>query len=345
MIPSEKMLIAGAEKQLRGALPPGWDVEKMRGAASGAIALRFISSEGRSRAVPVVALRRVDPRTVRELPEQGDALIVAPYLSKSVRSALDERRISYVDQVGTIRVVLNEPGLFISTPGEGSNPWPEERSLSLRGVKAGRVVRALVSAELPIGVRDLAERVGTNPGYVSRLLQTLDRQALVERSARGQVEAVDWRGLLARWAEDAPLEGRAAETRWLAPRGISKVLNDLASVEFPYLLTGSAAAGRLAPVAPTRLLSLYVDDPYDAAERLGLRETDAGANVVLLQPEDEEVFSNTFENDRLQIASLPMIVADSLSGGGRAPAEASSLMNWMEENQELWRGRSIRGCP
>jgi len=105
-----------------------------------------------------------------------------------------------------------------------------------------------------------------------------------------------------------------------------------------YLLTGSGAASRVVPVAPTRLLSIYVDDPARAAETLGLRRADAGANVILLQPEDGAIYGGTREVDGMRQAPLSMIVADLLTGPGRSPAEADALMDWMESHEEVWRG-------
>src|SRR5690606_4525841 len=194
-----------------------------------------------------------------------------------------------------------------------------------RGIKAGRVVCSLARATPPIGVRELAAAAGTDPGYVSRLLGMLDREAIVDRTARGQVERVDWRKLLLRWSEDAPLESRTTANTWLAPRGLKSLWDGLRSATFPYFVTGSAAAAGIAPVAPTRLASVYVEDPEGAAKALGLRAADAGANVVLLQPEDGSLVGRAEDRDSLRTARLPVVVADLLSGPGRSPAEAEAL--------------------
>jgi hypothetical protein len=243
-----------------------------------------------------------------------------------------------VDQTGNVRVVLDDPGLFIVTSGAESNPWPEERRFTLRGTKAGRVVCALACATPPTKVRELATAADTDPGYVSRLLGMLDREAIVDRTARGRVERVDWRKLLLRWSEEAPLESRTTASTWLAARGLKSLWDGLRGADIPYLLTGSAVAAGIAPVAPTRLASIYVEDPEGAAKVLGLRATDAGANVVLLQPEDGSLFDRADDRDGLRVARLPVVVADLLSGPGRSPAEAEALMDWMAAHEEVWRG-------
>ena len=91
-------------------------------------------------------------------------------------------------------------------------------------------------------------------------------------------------------------------------------------------------------MAPTRLVSVNVQDPADAAKALGLRAADAGANVVLLQPEDGSLFDRAEDRDGLRTARLPVVVADLLSGPGRSPAEEEALMEWMAAHEEVWRG-------
>jgi hypothetical protein len=187
-------------------------------------------------------------------------------------------------------------------------------------------------------VRELAAAADTDPGYVSRLLGMLDREAIVDRTARGRVERVDWRKLLLRWSEEAPLESRTTASTWLAARGLKSLWDALRGADFPYLVTGSAAAGVIAPVAPTRLASVYVEDPEGAARSLGLRAANSGANVVLLQAEDGSLFDRAEDRAGLRTAKLPVVVADLLSGPGRSPAEAEALMDWMAVHEEVWRG-------
>jgi len=334
---ADNNLVASASRVLHERLPPGWRVERVAG-SGGALRLRITSKEGRSREVPLVLVSRPDPRTARQLPKDRPLLVTAPYLSRAVREAIEDDGASYIDQTGNVRVLLDEPGLFIVTSGAASNPWPEERRFTLRGTKAGRLVCALARAVPPTGVRELAAAAGTDPGYVSRLLAMLDGEAIVDRTARGRVERVDWRKLLLRWSEESPLEDRTTASTWLAPRGLKSVWDGLRAATFPYLVTGSAAAAAIAPVAPTRLASIYVEDPEAAAAALGLRPAEAGANVVLLQPDDGSLFSRADDRDGLRTAWLPVVVADLLSGPGRSPAEAEALMAWMAAHQEAWRG-------
>ena len=338
MFLSDNRLLDEATQLVELLLPPGWRVERRGAPGSGEAGLRFVSSEGRSRVVPVVLRQRLDPRGAAQVPSGLPRIVVARYLSKTVRERLEQRGIGFVDCTGNMRLVLDDPGLFVLAAGAETNPWPDKRRFSLRGVKAGHVVQALAARRPPSGVRELAELTDVDPGYVSRLLRMLDREAIVERTSRGQVERVDWRRLVTRWAADAPLEQRAEATTWLAPRGWKRVIDQLGVAEFRYALTGSMAASRVAPVAPTRLLSLYVDDPEQVAQQLGLRPASAGANVVLLQTADDTILQHATEVEGLRQVAMPLVVADLMTGPGRSPAEAEALMDWMDEHEEAWRG-------
>lgn len=335
---TDKKLLDNTAKMLAARLPPDWKVEPRSMSGPLDASLLFTSSEGRSRNVPVAVRRRIDPRTARQLPRRPSLMVVAPYLSKSVRAALEERDFSYADTTGNIRIVLDEPGLFVVASGAQSNPKPDKRRLSLRGVKAGQVVRTLAASIPPLGVRELAQRAGADPGYISRLLTLLDSEALVDRTSRGRVDRVDWRGLLERWATDAPLSSRAEESTWVAPRGLKGVFERLKSTPLRYLVTGSAATSHVAQVAPTRLLSVYVDDPAAAGELLGLRKADAGANVILLEPRDDAIFEVAVDLDGLRQAPWTVVAADLMTGPGRSPAEAEALLDWMDDHEEVWRG-------
>lgn len=333
MSASDNKLVTEAVRSAQARLPPGWRVDRVA-----ACRLRFTSRSGRSGEIEVAPMRRIDPRAARQITPARPVLVAAPYLSRGVREVLEAQGASYADQTGNVRLVLEEPGLFITTSGAESNPWPEARRARLRGAKAGRVVCALARSRPPVGVRELAAAAGADPGYVSRLLAMLDQEAILDRTARGRVEHVDWRKLLERWAEESPLERRARSSAWLAPRGLTSLLDDLRATALPYLVTGSAAAARFAPVAPTRLISIYVEAPELAAKALGLRPTEAGANVLLLEPDDEAVLEDADAVDGLRYAPLPLVVADLLTGPGRSPAEADAVLDWMAAHEEAWRG-------
>lgn len=128
---TDKKLLDNTAEMLAARLPPDWKVEPRSASGPLDASLLFTSSEGRSRNVPVAVRRRIDPRTARQLPRQPSLMVVASYLSKSVRAALEELGFSYADATGNIRIVLDEPGLFVVASGAQSNPKPDKRRRTL----------------------------------------------------------------------------------------------------------------------------------------------------------------------------------------------------------------------
>ncbi|MBD3349699.1 MAG: hypothetical protein GF400_10970, partial [Candidatus Eisenbacteria bacterium] len=124
----------------------------------------------------------------------------------------------------------------------------------------------------------------------------------------------------------------------LEPRGTGALLDRLKELTVRYALTGTAAAEALAPVAPSRLVMLYLEDAVEMMPTLGLRSAEAGANVLLIEPGDDGVFFGASVREGLRYVAPSQAAADLLTSPGRGPAEAESLITWMAENEDAWRG-------
>lgn len=336
-----------ANRALRDLLPPDWRLTPvpMRDRnASADSSVRITAPDGTSTTWLLEIKNRIDPRDVRPMvgilraSRKGTPVVAAPFLSPRTRELLEEAGVGYLDLTGNARLVASRPGLFILRQGIDKNPVRQGRAqLSLKGSKAGRVIRALCDILPPTGIRALAARTQTNPGYVSRLLEALTREALVTRDRRGRVSEVDWQHLIRRWAQDYVLVGGDRSASYLAPRGTQVVLDRLRASSLRYAVTGSFAAATMAAVAPSRLLTIYVDQRQATAEALDLRPADAGVNVLLLSPFDSVVYERTWERDGTVFAAPSQVAVDLISSPGRGPAEADALMSWMAKNERVWR--------
>lgn len=170
MLPRGNSTFRGIE-ELRRRLPPDWEV-----APQGRATVEVTAPDLRTGTLALEERARLAPRDVRSLVERlptrrATTLVVAPFLTESTRDRLRENGVSYLDLTGNVRVVLPEPGLFIETQGASEDLNREERpARSLRGPKAGRVVRCLIELKSPPGVREVAALTGVDAGYVSRVL-------------------------------------------------------------------------------------------------------------------------------------------------------------------------------
>lgn len=352
--PTEADLVRVAVRALTERLPPGWtlNLEEERRAGNAVVdAVVTIVAPNRARGTLVLETKRMlERRDVPALAMQIDrygrgspdasAIVVARYLAPTVRQALVERGLSFVDATGNIRVQLAQPALFVGDRGADRDPWrkPGRPRGSLKGAPAAAVVRALVDIARPLNVRELVEVSGASTGATYRVVEFLIEQELVERTGRGPIVVPDWRRLVEAWSRDyAFLENRAV-ARFLEPRGIPGLLAKLERSDVRYAVTGSIAAATWAPYAEARNAMVYVENIAAAAEAWSLRTTETGANVLLAEPESAAVFDRTVTTDGVVAVAPSQAAVDLLTGPGRNPAEAVALMDWMVGNERAWRG-------
>lgn len=275
------------------------------------------------------------PRVDRPVP-----MLAARYIGSSARAWLEERRVSYVDATGNMYILLERPAMYLRDRGADRDPWrgPGRPRGTLQGSPAARVVRALVDIAKPMTVPDLIRLSGASTGATYRVVEFLEREALVRRDPRGPMVYVEWRRILERWSEDYGFQRSNSVNAYLSPRGLPALQESLRGAQgLRYALTGSLAAHRLAPYAPAKLAMVYVDDVDQAAEKLKLRPVDTGANVLVAQGKYDVVFDRLVQDDGLLYVAPSQAAVDLLTGPGRTPAEGQELLDWMEKHERAWR--------
>lgn len=344
---SDNTILREGLRELQRRLPPGWTVSESpaldRSFADAVVEITApdrrtgsLFVEVRPRLTPNEVLRVFNSTKVAGL--QNTFVVVARYLSEGTRSRLRAAKLGYLDLTGNAWIVVPEPGLFIETQGASENPNRDERKArSLRGPKAGRIVRALIDRATPPGVRELAAMTKIDAGYVSRVLAFLESEALVTRVGHGRMQSVDWPALLRHWAQEAPLESRGETQPFLEPRGLPALIGRLGKSGERYVVSGGLAAAALAPVAPARLGLIWIRDAAVAATKLNLRSAETGANVLLVEPNDEGVFEGSVKRDGISYAAPSQVAVDLLTSPGRGPAEGEELISWMRANEAKWR--------
>jgi hypothetical protein len=283
-------------------------------------------------------------RRIRDLNPGYPILIVAPWLSGRTREILAAEGTNYLDLTGNARIHLEYPTVIINSQGASRDPDPlPQGKARVRGPKAARLIRLLLDVSPPYGVSEIAKFADLAPGYVSRLLETLDEEALVERSRRGQVESVDIPGLLRRWAETYDVLTSNVASTFVAPNGPENAMQQISSIgsKTRVAVTGSFAASRIAPVAAPMLLMAYCGDVQAVARTHSLLPADRGANFILLEPFDSVVWDRTRTQSVVTYASISQVAVDCLTGNGRMPAEGEALLSWMMDNESEWRLPSL----
>jgi hypothetical protein len=351
----EKMnLLNAAIAWLQARLPATWTVERApatdTGRPDGLITLR--APHGTYTTIAVETKQTVAPRDVkamtsglvrslRQVSGHVPVMVVAPWLSERTRDVLIAEQLNYLDLTGNALIRLDNPALYLSSDGAARNPAPRARAAaSLRGTKAARLIRLLADVRPPYGVGELATAAALTPGYVSRLLDSLDRDAIVERGPRGVVTDVNIGALLRAWAGSYDVFRPEVVTQWIAPSGARTAAADLAKVDSRFAITGSFAAVEWAPVAAPTQLVAYCEDIGGVSGDLGLLLADEAPNVVLLKPFDDVVWTRTTRPKDVTYAAPSQVVVDCLTGTGRMPAEGEALLASMLEN-DAWRAASL----
>lgn len=347
---SDNKILDEIIKIIKFMLPGAWDVKYVIAPQFADAVIELSAPNGIKKMIVVEVKNQLDPKNVEpllaNLKQQNISavvLIAAPYLGERTREKLINTGANYIDLTGNILIRIDQPAVYIEKQGANKNPWRTKRPVrTLKGVKAAKIVRALCDFRPPLGVRELATLAQTDPGYTSRILELLERNELINRSAKGAVASVDWAALLRVWTKDYSLLAYNMPFSYLDPRGLDNFTTrikelSISELAFHYAITGSLSAGRIAPIAPAKMAICFVDNYEKAAAALSLTPTDKGANVLLIEPRDDFVFLRSRVDDGINYVALSQAAADLLTGPGRNPAEAEALIEWMRDNENAWR--------
>lgn len=359
---NEADLVEQACDVLSARLPSGWSVRRATEDDDDAV-LAFdnefgsgggsVIVEAKSGFAPTDVERLLGglTRRLRDTSVFRSILLVSDFLSPRTRDLLRDEDINYLDLTGNVRLVTRNPPMFIEATGADRRPGGRPRrtrTAALAGVKVGEVVRFLTEVTPPYGVTDIEDATDVSRGYVSKVLDRLAEEALVQREPRGPVDQVDWPALLRTRGRSVDLLKTNTTRTYVTPNGATAALEQLAGsgLSKELVVTGSFAAVRIAPVAAPTLLALYLDPSgqlgFDDVERqLGLLPTNAGADLVLLRPPDVRVLDRPRVEEGVRFANLPQLVIDCLGGTGRMPSEGEAIIDWMTSNEAEWRYPSL----
>lgn len=328
--------------RLRQLLPEGWRVAVEARNSTGGRAR--VSSERDDGAVTIWTRKRLDPREVPTLPEpDGPTVVASRWLSPRTRDLLRVRGIGYLDETGNTWIQMMTPAVFVRTDGGDRDPSPKPAvAPTLRGARAWALLRTLIEVAPPYGVRELSTALRVDAGYVSRVLQVLVGELLIERRARGPVTAVDWEGVLRQLVSTYSAFTANETSTWVAPAGAEQALRTLADKRAgQWAVSGSFASARIVPVAAPESALIYTTDPERLAKVARLLPATTGANVVLAVPYDEIVFTRTRRDGKVTFVSTTQAAIDDLTGPGRMPQEGEALVAWMKRNPKRWQATSL----
>ncbi len=216
----------------------------------------------------------------------------APYVSERTAELCRKGGIGFIDLVGNF--YIDAGPLLLSA--RGSTEIKQERKIqrALFSPKASRVALLLLLEPDTLWTqRAIAAEVEISLGLVNRAIHELARQRFAKEQG-GQWQLADREALLAAWAREYVKQPKKAVSfhSQAAPEDLEARLDrDAEEHKYRYALTRETAAKYRAPFAPASFLTFYCDRPaFEVAGRLGLKPTELGGTVEILEPPDDGVF-------------------------------------------------------
>jgi DNA-binding Lrp family transcriptional regulator len=217
------------------------------------------------------------------------ALVVAPYLSPERQNLLKKEGIFFIDLSGNI--FLHHGALYIEKSGF-ANRFPEMRMG--RGPfsdKASLILRILLSEGRKLwGVRELARKLGLDPGFVSRMVRELESRAYVAR-VDSKIRLRQPKAILEDWVRYYSYRRNRPVPFFCMASGPDEILGKLGRIRIPkqisYALCLHAGAALVAPHAVYSEVHCYVgghDEIEFFGKKLELEEARQGANLIFLLP-------------------------------------------------------------
>ncbi|MDE0658567.1 MAG: hypothetical protein OXI79_02845 [Gammaproteobacteria bacterium] len=232
--------------------------------------------------------------------EQVVPMLVCPYISPESRAICRDHDVAYLDLEGNARLVFD--GVYI----ERSVPTkPKSETRTLRSVftpKASAILRALLrEPDRPWLVTDLAASANASLGHVSNVCKALLEREWVDRRHDGIVLTRP-DALIRTWRENylRPRSDRFDAYTHLHGRQFDDLVRGglnarPGSPRAVYAL--ASAAQWIAPFSRDATRSFYAD-PAGAQvlrDRLELRPSGSGPNVVVHAISDESIFDDAVE--------------------------------------------------
>lgn len=274
-------------------------------------------------------------RQLRDYAADGTAVFlgIADRTTEEARRILTENDVAYIDAIGNAHFDL--PGAFVHV--ERLQPKHEPRGTTgkpkLAG-KAGIAAQALLlEPDREWRVTDLAKRADISVGQAHAVLDRLEDLHIVEAQGTGRVAArrvVNPTALLDTWVEENRDRGvRRLGVYLLPPRDgdpAATAAQRLGQHKIEHALTGVAAAAELAPFLTTvPVATFWIDNAQpleDVAEILQADPADRGANIVLMQANDNTPLVFVEERNDLRLANPFRIYHDARRDPKRGAEQA-----------------------
>lgn len=300
--------------------------------------------------IKVLSRTNIYPRDARELlmrlsdnPSNDSSvvnLIAAHSISEGAKQILRDKQVGYFDSGGSLFIPSKAAYIYIEKPA------PKAMVKALSDVFTGRrtlVLKALLNdREKKFGVNELADLTSLSPSTVSTTLKALEDFEWVNTEGKGPSKVrtlTDARGLLDAWTKKLSEMPSQSVRRFYVPGAhdtaslVAMICNIARQSGHKVEITGETAAQHYAPylsrVSVVRC-RMYTGPltrlPNQTLRQLDAREVTSGANLEVIESNDEHDFTFTCEVDDIKLATPLQVYLDLLrDGSGRSKEQAEHL--------------------
>ncbi len=271
-----------------------------------------------------------------EIGKRAVPLLAVPYMGPVGERLCAELSLSWFDLSGNANIKV--PGFRIRIEGKPNLYKKRGRPSSVFAPRSARVVRwLLVHPETRfnsehLSLRAFAKEAQVDPGLTSRILNRLEEDGYVTRDRKtGLIRVLDRDRLLDDWRAHYDFGKHTIVEGHVATRSgeelLRKLGDGLGATGIDHAATGLGAAWLYTRFATFRLVTYYVAEmpENDVLKNLGFRETDRGANVWLVVPNDEGVLHNRGKGQGIYCAD-PLQVYLDLDAHPERAAEMAPLL-------------------
>jgi hypothetical protein len=267
---------------------------------------------------------------------QGDhavPVLAAPYLSPERQVLCREAGVYFMDLSGN--VFIAHRSFYVERIGF-PNQYPEKRQRrDPFSDKASLILREMLKVpKRQWGIRELAVKIGLDPGYVSRMAKSLAESGYASRT-NGKLSIRSPKEILDDWVRAYDLKRNDHHRFFILASDVKSILRRLQEINIPqkckYALSVQAGAGLVAPHAVYKEVHMYVGDGEGIEyfkKELDLKDADQGANLVLMRPYYKySVFYDSQEVEGLRVVSDIQLYLDLYGYPVRGREQAEHLYN------------------
>jgi DNA-binding transcriptional regulator YhcF (GntR family) len=218
-----------------------------------------------------------------------EPVIIARYLSQDRRIELKKASINFLDLSGN--VFLEHGALYIERVGF-PNSFPEIRkSRSPFSDKASLILRAILSDKEKLwGIRELAQSVKLDPGFVSRMARELENRNYALR-LNSKIRVKDPKYILEDWTREYNYKKNQEAKYFCMAKDPNEIIKKVRSLNVPNKINHAfslhAGANIISPYAVFNEIHVYIQDLESIEffkEKLKLSKVQQGENVIFLIP-------------------------------------------------------------